>query len=934
MDKQFSRIFCSAPQLLSGIIIILLFWCRLSGLEPDKPVKNYLVDQWETSDGIPSNYVRSLAQTPDGYLWIATSKGLVRFDGKTFTPISFVEKGTVDPMENTIADTLYVDREGTLWIGSAVGLTSYRHQTGLFKTYTTADGITKDRIRHIKGDMRGNLWISFFAGYLNRFSNGKFTRFTDSHGLKGKRINGIVEDRNGNLLFGTREKGVFAFRDGKFLEYPVAGLGTSLIITMYEDGKGELWIGTNQGLLHVTGKGTRKYTTAEGLPDNYVIFISEDSDHNIWAGTVKGLVRVKKKQDGSAAFESTLTPLVISCLLEDSEKSVWVGTRDFGLKRLKDGKFTSFTPLNTRPEKLFFSLFEDREGDTWISALGGILLRYRGETFIETVKIPGLSAIGILSIAEDADGNLWLGTNGKGVFRKEKNVPDFFQFSTVNGLSDNLVTSIFTDSRGWLWFATFDGVSRFRDGVMDSFKTRDGLPGKVVHNVYEDKHGNIWMATDKGITVLKGGIPGKENITHYLPDVSVTCIYEDPSSEAGNPMFWAATHGSGLKRFKNGTFFSYTTTDGMTADFIYQFFEDRGGNFWLMSSSGILRVRKEELNRFADNETGKKEPINCTSFGISDGMKSIEFESEFSRHSALKTGDGEFWFITKKGITIINPAKITVNKVPPPVKIESLIFDEQPVDIRREPGENADRFRGITDFVFRFTAPTFLSPEKVRFKYRLEPVEKEWVFLPPGSERTARYRDLEPGTYTFSVTAGNSEGVWNRAGDSVTFTLAPFFHQTVFFKIIILLLIVALAAGGFYLYKKRPFKKQQEKYKGSSLNPQFAEERIKKLRYLMEMKKVYRDPDISLQGLSEKLSVTSHQLSQILNEKLERNFSDLINSYRIEEAKKLLLKPGADQQKITTVAFDVGFNTTVAFYNAFKKYTGMTPSQYKKTPKG
>jgi len=216
----------------------------------------------------------------------------------------------------------------------------------------------------------------------------------------------------------------------------------------------------------------------------------------------------------------------------------------------------------------------------------------------------------------------------------------------------------------------------------------------------------------------------------------------------------------------------------------------------------------------------------------------------------------------------------------------------------------------------------------------LEPVEKEWVSLPPENERVARYRDLDPGAYTFRVIAGNSEGIWNRTGDSITFTLKPFFHQTVFFKIIILFLVFALAAGGFYLYKKRPFKKEHEKYKGSSLNPQFAEECIKKLRYLMEMKKVFRDPDISLQGLSDKLSVSSHQLSQILNEKLERNFSDLINSYRVEEAKRLLLKPGADQQKVTTVAFDVGFNTTVAFYNAFKKYTGMTPSQYKKAPTG
>jgi len=417
-------------------------------------------------------------------------------------------------------------------------------------------------------------------------------------------------------------------------------------------------------------------------------------------------------------------------------------------------------------------------------------------------------------------------------------------------------------------------------------------------------------------------------MTYYLPDVSVTCIYEDPdASEGGDRVYWAATHGAGLKRLEKDTVISYTTAQGMTTDFIYRFFADQRGNFWLMSDSGILRVSKEELNAFAHGSADSGDKINCISFGISDGLKSLEFIDGFSRHSALKTRDGEFWFITKKGISVMNPEKIPINKYPPPLVIEAVFFNQQSIPLGRD--SQTYVFKGITDLRFHFTAPTFLSPEKIKFKYQLEGFDQGWVFLSAGSERVARYKDLDAGTYTFKVIACNSEGVWNRTGVSMTFTLKPFFYQTLLFKAVILLILILLVAAAFYFYKKRPFEKK-EKYKSSPLNDQFAAECIKKLNNLMEVEKIYCDENLSLHSLAEKLSIPHHQLSQILNEKLNRNFSDFINFYRIEEAKRIFRTAKGADKKITAVAFDVGFNTMVAFYNAFKKYTNMTPAQYKK----
>jgi AraC-like DNA-binding protein len=421
-----------------------------------------------------------------------------------------------------------------------------------------------------------------------------------------------------------------------------------------------------------------------------------------------------------------------------------------------------------------------------------------------------------------------------------------------------------------------------------------------------------------------------------LPGVSVTCIHEDvPAPDdgskggKGNLAYWIATHGDGLKRLTpgDGNVISYTTAHGMASDFIYQFLEDQQGNFWLMSSSGILRVGKNELNRFANGGPGI---INCTSFGTADGMKSIEFDNERSRNSALKTRNGEFWFITRKGVSIVNPAAVYVNKIPPQVVIEAVFFNRRSVPLHRE----IKAFKGITDLRFHFTATTFLSPEKIKFKYKLKGFDSGWVYLPPGKERVAQYKDLEPGTYTFNVIACNSDGVWTRTGDSLTFILKPLFHQTLLFKAGIFFMFILVAAAVFYIYKKRPAAgKAAYRSRVSPPEPQFVHRCIKKLTYLMEIENLYRNADLTLPLLAEKMSITTHLLSQILNEELNRGFSDFINSYRIKEAQKILESPGGAQKKMVAVAFEVGFNTVAAFYNAFKKFTGMPPLQYKKKAK-
>jgi ligand-binding sensor domain-containing protein/AraC-like DNA-binding protein len=959
-------------QLLSVIVLCGVFLTSLWGLDPVKQVKQYLVDRWEMAEGLPSNEIRSITQTPDGYLWIATARGLVRFDGIKFTTVPFVDKEKVGSQETIDPVTLLVDKQGILWIGSTGVLTSYNYRTGRFKTYTSADGMTGDRIRRLQKDMNGNLWISFFSSYANRFSEGKFTAFNASHGLLGKKIDVIFEDSKGNLLFGSRENGVFIYNEGKFSPYPIAGMENFPIITaMDEDWKENLWIGTNIGLFEVIDRRTEKYTVENGLSGNFITGIIEDSDRNLWVSTSTGLNRLKKKPDGTIVIENLLESLFTYCLFEDKEKNLWIGTLKSGIRRLQDRKFVSYTPLELYRDEDLLSVCEDSRGETWIGTFTGKLFHCRGNKIVECLEPPELSGTGITAIVEDVEGNLWLGTNGKGIFQKKKDI--YIQFTTRQGLADNQVTSISRDSQNNLWFSTFDGLSvRYYPGaIIKSFTAQDGLLGKRVYNVYEDSKHRILVAADKGITLLTKVFAGAQGpaargagegpsdhlvsrliATHKLPhpllrphhssfiihhytippwppeailkNIPAINIYEEPSLPGEKEStYWITTNGAGLKRVKSdGTVTSFTTSQGMTSDVLYRIFADQQGYFWITSNSGIIRISKSELDRFARGESDR---INCISYGVSDGMKSSEFNNELSRHSAIQTRDGKLWFITKEGIAIVNPGKIHVNKTPPLVVIEAIFFDNESIPLYLD----QQVFKGIRDFTFHFTAPTFLSPGKIKFKYRLEGFDREQVFLPPGKERTAHYRDLGPGTYTFKVTASNAEGVWNQTGAAITFTLEPFFYRTFFFKIVVILLFAGFLVAAVYIYKKRPFDKRK-KYKDSPLNPQFAEVCIQRLNYLVEKEKIYCDAGITLQSLAEKLSIQPYQLSQLLNEKLHQGFSDFINSNRIEEAKKLLASSTGAVGKNTTAAYEVGFNSMTAFYKAFKKFTGMTPNRYKK----
>ncbi len=745
--------------IISSSLLSSLLW----SLDPASSLNRYLVDKWQMADGFPSDEITSIAQAGDGYLWFATSKGLVRFDGQKFAIVSFAEQKQIAPRKTATPLALYTDSAGKLWIGSTAGLTTYNYHSRSFHMFqpsgAAASPLPTDRIRCITGDMNSNLWITFFSSFAGRITGNTFTHYNEKQGLEDRKIDAVIEDHQGNLLFGTKGKGVFIYRDEKFLPYPIVGLDASQNITcMLEDSRGILWIGTRNGLYRVVDKTAKRYTKKDGLASDFISVLQEDSRGNLWVATIGGgLHRLKRTGDTSnkspntmgrqepgdhvpgkqsqvvndktneiITFEKHGAPLSILCLLEDREKSLWIGTLNSGLRRLKDAKFSTYGPGKNLPGDTLLSLYQDAKGDTWIGTLKGKLIHCRGNKQVETLQLPYYPGTGISAILEDKAGRLWLGTNGKGILIKQKN-GTISPHKSPASLSDNQVNSLFMDSRGHIWISTVNGLSisiKGTSGFLTS-TSRYRITGKTIHNVYEDSLHNIWIAANKGITFLKsnpvvvqlalmGSRPHEEretdlangdsgpqasrkkwaaekseNLRHFLEGISVTCLHEDRKHD-GKPgtLYWAATDGAGLIRiaFREveegppvASTFTFTTGQGLAANVIYQFFEDEQGYFWIMSNNGILRINKNELNRCARGEIKK---VHCTTYDTQEGMVSSEFNNEFSRHSAIQTDRGEYWFITKKGISIVQPGKINIDKTPPPVVIESVLIDRQPVPVK------------------------------------------------------------------------------------------------------------------------------------------------------------------------------------------------------------------------------------------------------------
>lgn len=771
----------------------------LMALDPAKSITQYSLHIWNMEGGLPGNCIYAVQQTGDGYLWLGTGDGLVRFDGLNF---ELYKKEKNPELQNSPVRALYVDNDDTLWIGMDYsGLTRYKD--GEFITYPTTKYPPLHKIRAINKDRWGNLWIGSFTGGLSRFKNDEFTTFSTKEGLPHKKVHSIYKDGNGDLWVGTSGGIVKIVEPGNFSiitnQKSLPHLHTACL---YRYDKEELWIGTGDGGVFRLKNGVfTAYGVKEGLPHPTVNSLFEDSMKNLWIGTDGGgLTRFTNGEFNTLAGGTDLADGFVYPVFEDREGSLWVGTLDGGLHQLRDSKFSTYTSREGLIDDYINYIRESSTGGLWIGTKKGLNLRQKEGMTIVLPAGKGLPAESVLCVSEAPGGTLWIGTNkGLHSFNNGK----LKTFKMKDGLSDNSVNCIFVDSKGDTWIGTGNGLNRYTEnsGGKQTFAVITSKGRRIADNItfiMEDGGGRLWIGTDRDLYYLKEG-----DIHIFIPPPGIEynayrCVYEDKEG-----VLWVGTDG-GLLRLPASRAETeailYTTGCGLIENHVYSILGDENKYLWLGGRNGISRIRKKELEEVS---TGKIKGIQPDSYNEYDGMK-----SRWCTSAACKTGDGKFWFPTSVGIVMVDPGHMETGTPAPSLIIEKLIADGESIYIHETAKQKKyiELSPGKRRLQFFYTAVSFINSKKMKFQIRLKGYDSNWIDM--GTARTTTYTGLPPGIYNFEVTGCNADGLWNRDGASFSFYLKPYFTQTVWFYLV-MVLVVSVSAFSLYRFRVRQLRARE-----------------------------------------------------------------------------------------------------------------------------
>lgn len=878
---------------------------KARGLNPNKPITQYIIDSWLNEQGLQATGIDALLQTRDGYLWIGTREGLYRFDGARLT---LFDRSSAGFKSNRIT-ALAEDNQQTLWVGTDAGI--YGLQNGIFRHYSTKEGLSSNLVTCLYASERsGIVWIGTDGGGLNRFSNGKFSAYTTKDGLTSDGVFSIVEDTKGGLWVGTEGGGLNYLSNARCTPYildnenldaytvgdPLPG---ATIKTLCLAADGTLWAGTSEGLSNIQPNGgyVKEYTTASGLSNNDIRSVIQDRQGTLWVATGGGgIQRITTNKATSTLVFSTLRASngIASdetiIIYEDKEGSIWVGSEGGGLNRIKDRRFITYTAKDGLVNNVVTCVVQDSTGAFWIGANGGLsklsTTPNAANTWTTYTTANGLANNIISALLTAKNGTLWIGTrSGVQSFAGNK----LTAFGEAQGFPSDMVTAFAEAPDGALWMGTNAGIVKYANGVCSTFTTKDGLANNSVRALLVDKNGALWAGTrGGGLSVLQAGATKftTYSIRDGLSSNFVWSLFEDRSGT-----LWIAT-GGGINRLSNGKFQSCTRRNGLVDDAIFSLADDAAGWLWVGSNKGIFRVRKSELNAVMN---GSQKEVHCLSYGMTDGLKSLEISSG-SQPAVCTARDGALWFATTRGVSMVEPLTIPYNPLAPTVLIEEVFADGKRIagaaalhkGVDEEGGlftasaytgssqESLTLKPGLQKFEFHYTATSLLMPERVKFRFMLEGYDESWVEA--GSRRVAYYTNLPRNKqYTFRVQACNNDGVWNNTGATISFFLKPRFYETWWF---LALCVVGAISGviGFYTIRVRAIQRRNAILK-KMVDEQTAEIRRQK-DILAEQAESIKKQNTELEQKNILITASNEQMAKLL-ENIE---SSIRYAKRIQDA--------------------------------------------------
>lgn len=832
-------LFLEIPQSTLPQRVILL--CALFGvchtalaLNPGRQLGQYRRQSWQSDSGLPQNTVYAVRQTRNGFLWLATEGGLVRFDGFDFRVF---DTSNTPQFRSNFVESLTEDRAGALWIGTSDGL--LRLRDGQFKAFTTADGLPSNTISGVYQQSSGRLIVATAAGLAAGPGEGElFQEIAGTSALSSAdNVSVLPEDAHGILWAGGGQM-LLAVPAGAMTASRPLAVTVGAIHAIAAGDAGEIWVGGANGL-ECFRNGQQCAGALEGrelgsLPSrNVTTLLSGEADgagSQMWIGTTAGLAMLSDGRIRQMGANRGLAGAHIEKLFLDRSDALWVAYRG-GLARMVGGS-VEIAPQQTSISGVL-SLFEDREGDMWFGTEAGGVTVLRDQPFTSITTQQGLSADFVRAVFQDHSGTIWIGTDKGGLDRLSKGkvsvlkassglssnvvlalaeigtdlwvgTPDGLTcihngksqlFTADDGLADNFVRSLFADTDGSLWVGTRNGLSHWSGGSFRTYSTRDGLGSDVIGSVLRTRSGVLWVATLGGLSRLQADRFVNFTQRDGLGGDAVTALFEDSVGS-----LWIGTNESSMTRLRGGRFTPFPAAKTGLPETVYGILEDQAGNLWLSSRKGVCRVALSALNAHADNDA---ESVPAVSYGAADGMRISECSSG-GHPSVWHMRDGTLWFATLKGVAWVNPQTSTKDIPPPPIAIEQVMLDDHPANLTSSSTETAQDApelvvpAGSGRIAIHYAGLSFLAPQKVRYRYMLQGFDRDWIQA--GENRTAYYTNVPPGRYKFLVIASNQEGAWSEHPVTLQLRVQPRFFQTIWFY---LLLGALLAEIGYLLYRFR-----------------------------------------------------------------------------------------------------------------------------------
>jgi ligand-binding sensor domain-containing protein/signal transduction histidine kinase len=752
--------------------LALFLICLLSpayGLDPSRAMSQYVRQHWGTESGFPKGPVYSINQTADGYLWIGTDAGLVRFDGVKFELIPDVRG------EFKVASVLGVtpDRDGSLWVRLPHHI-FLRYKDGAFENVMPSFGRPRSSITAVGRTQSGELllWALEGEGSAIVRRGDRFETIAISSGLSRSPALAIAETSVGDIWIGTRDAGLYRFQQGRAIAV-TKGLPDLKVNCLLPVGNGELWIGTDQGIVRWNGS----ELTQQGLPVSLsriqALSLTRDRDANLWVGTnSEGLLRVNSQD--VAAFDKREQAMyeAVTAVFEDREGNLWIGGAN-GIERLRDSVFVTQASSRRLPSEKSGPVYVDGNGRVWFAPIAGGLY-WEKEGRGGGVTADGLGTDVVYSIAGGA-GELWIGRQGGGLTRLSidgRGTPRSRTYTEADGLAQNSVYAVHRNRDGTVWAGTLSGgVSRLKDGKFMTFTSDGGLASNTVTSILESVDGTMWFATPNGLSEFANGRWRNFGAEKGLPSQNVNCLFED---SAGT--LWVGAAAGLCYRNPSGGFESPPNLPAALKEAIFGVAQDQNGALWIATSNHVMWVKRDELMAGKLGEADRRE------FGIADGLLGVE---GVKRHRSVATdGHGQIWFSLNRGLSTIDPERLRTAIAPALVHIQSITADGSRVD----PGGPIQISAARQRVTFSFVGLSLAIPERVKFRYRLENFDSDWSR--PSSVGEAIYTNLNPGVYRFRVIASNTDGVWSSDEAVIGFRIKPIYWQTWSFR-----LSVALGIG-------------------------------------------------------------------------------------------------------------------------------------------